>query len=131
GVTGVAQHPRDSRPGDPELTGDGLHGLTVLVVHPCNREQAAETGIASHGHQSCTFVHRTCGPLHDRHTMAHTMTDRRVPASPTIPAVPTESMRRSNQVSDQQRSALTPAGRQEHLARLRAATVTEPLDVLV
>src|SRR5699024_1476025 len=30
-------------------------------------------------------------------------------------------MRRSSQVSDQQRSALTPANRAEHLSRLRAA----------
>jgi len=34
-------------------------------------------------------------------------------------------------VSDQQRSALTPAGRAEHLSRLRAATAQAPLDVLV
>ncbi len=34
-------------------------------------------------------------------------------------------------MSDQQRSALTPAGRAEHLSRLRAATAEEPLDVLV
>ncbi|MGP9536429.1 glycerol-3-phosphate dehydrogenase/oxidase [Brachybacterium sp. AOP43-C2-M15] len=34
-------------------------------------------------------------------------------------------------MSDQQRSALTPAGRTEHLARLRRATVENPLDVLV
>jgi glycerol-3-phosphate dehydrogenase len=34
-------------------------------------------------------------------------------------------------VTDQQRSALTPAGRAEHLARLRAATAENPLDVLV
>ncbi|MGO1569165.1 MAG: FAD-dependent oxidoreductase [Brachybacterium sp.] len=40
-------------------------------------------------------------------------------------------MRRSSQVSDQQRSALTPAGRPEHLSRLRAATAGDPLDVLI
>ncbi|MGO1894646.1 MAG: glycerol-3-phosphate dehydrogenase/oxidase [Brachybacterium sp.] len=34
-------------------------------------------------------------------------------------------------MSDQQRSALTPSGRREHLLRLRAATVQDPLDVLV
>jgi glycerol-3-phosphate dehydrogenase len=34
-------------------------------------------------------------------------------------------------VSDQQRSALTPAGRAEHLSRLRSATARSPLDVLV
>ena len=34
-------------------------------------------------------------------------------------------------MSDQQRSALTPASRVEHLARLRAATAQDPLDVLV
>src|SRR5699024_11588677 len=34
-------------------------------------------------------------------------------------------------VSEQQRSALTPSGRAEHLARLRAATARSPLDVLV
>ncbi|ATG53533.1 glycerol-3-phosphate dehydrogenase [Brachybacterium ginsengisoli] len=34
-------------------------------------------------------------------------------------------------MSDQQRSALTPAGRAEHLSRLRAATASNPLDVLV
>ncbi|MGO2192713.1 glycerol-3-phosphate dehydrogenase/oxidase [Brachybacterium sp. AOP42-C2-15] len=34
-------------------------------------------------------------------------------------------------MSDQQRSALTPASREEHLARLRAATAQDPLDVLV
>lgn len=34
-------------------------------------------------------------------------------------------------MSDQQRSALTPAGRPEHLSRLRAATAGDPLDVLI
>jgi glycerol-3-phosphate dehydrogenase len=34
-------------------------------------------------------------------------------------------------VTDQQRSALTPEGRAEHLSRLRAATAEAPLDVLV
>ena len=34
-------------------------------------------------------------------------------------------------MSEQQRSALTPSGRAEHLARLRAATARSPLDVLV
>ncbi|MGO2756389.1 MAG: FAD-dependent oxidoreductase, partial [Brachybacterium alimentarium] len=34
-------------------------------------------------------------------------------------------------MSDQQRSALTPGSRAEHLSRLRAATVDDPLDVLV
>jgi glycerol-3-phosphate dehydrogenase len=34
-------------------------------------------------------------------------------------------------VPEQQRSALTPDGRREHLARLRAATADSPLDVLV
>src|SRR5699024_8296795 len=41
------------------------------------------------------------------------------------------TMRRSSQVSDQQRSALTPANRAEHLSRLRAASAQDPLDVLV
>lgn len=41
------------------------------------------------------------------------------------------SRQRSSHVSDQQRSALTPGSRAEHLSRLRAATVDDPLDVLV
>src|SRR5699024_8659915 len=51
--------------------------------------------------------------------------------SPPVGREPKVSMRRSSQVSDQQRSALTPANRAEHLSRLRAATAQDPLDVLV
>src|SRR5690606_3497049 len=37
----------------------------------------------------------------------------------------------ADRVTDQQRSALTPEGRAEHLSRLRGATADSPLDVLV
>ena len=45
--------------------------------------------------------------------------------------VPADVAAKEHPVSDQHRSALTPAGRAGHLARLRAATAEAPLDVLV
>src|SRR5699024_3577161 len=51
--------------------------------------------------------------------------------SPPAGREPKVSMRSSSQVSDQQRSALTPTNRAEHLSRLGAATAQDPLDVLV
>src|SRR5699024_11263765 len=69
--------------------------------------------------QCCTFVHPACIALHENSTMTasdHLAKERPVPAPHR---------------SAQQRSALPPSSRGEHLARLRAATAEQPLDVLV
>src|SRR5690606_37179879 len=77
--------------------------------------------------RSCTWLARCCTPV--RGWPRHRRGERDGPAaSAGITRCRCEG---AASVSEHQRSALTPEGRGEHLARLRATTPENPLDVLV